>query len=104
MLRRFNFTQHNSTALEQMCPCQHRLVLPLLSATHLRASPCLLLLLPHLHTFIFLTLSLTFFFPFSNPSHLIPPISFCVLFKWLGHSRQEETERVQKFAVNELEQ
>lgn len=25
MLCRFNFTQRNSTALEQMCPCQHRL-------------------------------------------------------------------------------
>lgn len=100
MLRRFNFTQHNSTALEQMCPCQHRLVLPLLSATHLRASLCLL---PHLHTFIFLTLSLTFFSLSPTPLTLSLPSLFNVLFKWLGHSRQEETERVQKWAVNELE-
>lgn len=40
MRRRFNFTQHNSKALEEMCPCQHHLV-PGLLPPHTSAPPSL---------------------------------------------------------------
>lgn len=68
---------------------------PLLSASHLCPSLCLLLLLLHLRCFI----SLTLLSPTSLTLSL--PSLFNVLFKWLGHGRQTKIERGGKWAVNE---
>lgn len=74
MLCRFNFTQHNSTALEQMCPRQHHLVLQLLSASHIRPS---LHILRHLHSSTpSLSLPCTPYFFFGGRWGFITPISF----------------------------
>lgn len=83
MRRRFNFTQHNSKALEEMCRCQHHLVAGPLPASH--ASPSLHVLPPllHLHSMppsLAPSLALPLFF---NTVFLAlsPPSPFNVLFK-----------------------
>lgn len=81
MLRRFNYTQHNSTALEQMCPCQYHL-----------GTRCSL---PHtsvpVSTFIFTPSSHLLPSPPSLSPHL-SHLFLMPLFKRRGCDRQERRE------------
>lgn len=90
MRRRFNFTQHNSKALEEMCRCQHHLVPRLLPGSHASPSPLFFLLsftfTPHLPPSLCLFFNAVFL-------ALSPPSPFNVLFKrWqLGRRSDRRT-------------